>query len=138
MHAGLWKQWNVVFSVQFWFVSLFFSCSAILSSPTDGDLRTSTTVPQLYGSRVIRLLQMVNTKVKQRDGSSLAEKQLNSLMVSPRAMPTGLHLSGMREAISFMSSESSGSLSSPAAYLEARSVDHAGRRESEERSVVII
>ena len=85
--------------VHSWLASLLSSCSASLCSPTDGALRTVIIVPQLYGSRVIRLFQMVNTKVKPQEGSSLGEKQFNSLMVSPRAMPMALHLSGTREAI---------------------------------------
>ena len=98
--------------------SLVLSSWASLFSSTAGDSSAWITVDHVYGL-VARLFQTVNTKVKQCLGSPRVSsvKCFWSLSVSPSWMLISFHFEETLLATSFIRSDSSGSLSSPAYLL---------------------
>ena len=111
------RNWSLV--VQFVFDwSFVLSSWANLISSTAGDCSALITVDHVYGL-VTRLFQTVNTKVKQCFGSPRVSsmKYFWSLRVSPSWMLTSFHFEYTLLATSFIRSDSSGSLSSPAYLL---------------------
>ena len=98
--------------------SLVLSSWASLFSSTAGASSAWITVDHVYGL-VARLFQTVNTKVKQCLGSPRVSsiKCFWSLSVSPSWMLISFHFAETLLATSFIRSDSSGSLSSPAYLL---------------------
>ena len=98
--------------------SLVLSSWASLISSTAGASSAWITVDHVYGL-VARLFQTVNTKVKQCLGSPSVSsiKCFWSLSVSPSWMLISFHFEETLLATSFIRSDSSGSLSSPAYLL---------------------
>ena len=107
---------QLVFGSYDW--SLVLSSWASLISSTAGACSASITVDHVYGL-VARLFQTVNTKVKQCLGSPRVSsmKCFWSLSVSPSWMLISFHFADTLLATSFIRSDSSGSLSSPAYLL---------------------
>ena len=114
--------WHPVIRFKLWWqlvaIYLVFSSWASLTSAMAGAFSTSITVDHLYGL-VALLLQALKTKAKHFMSLSLVApaKHSWSLRVSPSWMLISFHFADTSLATSFIRSDSSGSLSSPAYLL---------------------